>query len=375
MVGALVGALVAAFITYTVVRCRTPEPPQVPAYPAEDVVLLLDVLRCGAVIVGPHDEILAANAQAEPMGIVRGTRVAIPSLLELIRDTRRDQELSSVNLDLKRGRGKASLQLSARVQPLSGDRIFVVADDRAQLLRVRESSRDFMTNATHELKTPVGAIALLAEATEAAADDPEAVARFAGKIRWESRRLSDLVSQIITLSRLQGDSPLAAANRVEVSEFVSLAIDRCRRLAEARQVSLTSSLREDLWVMGDPAQLGTAVSNLVMNAISYSDTRARVVVSSRSVTEDDQCFVEIAVSDNGIGIAPEDQQRIFERFYRADHARSRETGGTGLGLSIVSEIAEGHGGTINVWSKLGNGSTFTLRLPAASPPSNDTEGK
>ncbi|WP_052462221.1 sensor histidine kinase [Nigerium massiliense] len=375
VVSALVGAVLAAAIVYMALRRRAEATPESPGHPAEDVRLLMDVLRPGAILVGPHDEILLANGASETMGMVRRTRVAIPALLELIRESRQDGELSSVNLDLKRGRGKPTLQLAARVQPLSDGRVFVVADDRAQLLRAQESSRDFMTNATHELKTPVGAIALLAEATEGAADDPEAVTRFAGKIRAETQRLTDLVSQIIMLSRLQGESPLASAQRIEVAEFVSLALDRCRQLAESRKVSLTQSLRDGLYVLGDRDQLSTAVANLIMNAISYSDERARVVVSSRTVVEDEQRFVDVAVSDNGIGIAAEDQQRIFERFFRADHARSRETGGTGLGLSIVSEIAEGHDGSIHLWSKLGSGSTFTLRLPAAEPPDDDLEGE
>ena len=373
LAGALLGVLLAALVTVGVLRRRAPEQPAVPGYPVTDMAQLVEALWCGAAVVGPHDEIVGANAAAERMGIVRGTRVGIPALLDLIRETRRDQEFSTVDLDLRRGRAAAALKLSARTVPLSAGRVFVVADDRAQMQRVRESSRDFMSNATHELKTPVGAISLLAEATEEAAGDPDAVTRFAGKIRSEAQRLTDLVSQIITLSKLQGESPLIAAGKVDVDEVVSLVIDRCRQIAEGRRVELTDSLAGGLWVRGDAEQLGTAVSNLVANALSYSDAGGRVVVSTRRATVDGEDYVNIAVSDNGIGIPEEDQRRIFERFFRADYARSRETCGPGLGLSIASEIAEGHGGTVTVWSRLGSGSTFTLRLPAAEAPGLDEE--
>lgn len=373
--GAVVGALVALLVLTLVRRRRTPPPPEVPDFPVADLVSILDAVRAGATLLGPHDDIVCANETAEKMGVVRGTRVVIPALLDLVRDVRRNGEMASVNLDLKKGRGRTATgaQLSVRVLPLSLGRVFVVADDRAQALRMRESSRNFMSNATHELKTPVGAISLLAEAAREAADDPEAVGRFTGKIMAESQRLTDLISQIITLSKLQGESPLAAAEPVEVNQFVSLALDRCRQLADARDVSLTSSLQEGLWVLGDPGQLVTAVSNLVTNGIAYSDARGRVVVSTRTSMVDGVEHVDVAVSDNGIGIAPEDQARIFERFYRADYARSRETGGTGLGLSIVSEVAEGHGGTVTVWSRLGSGSTFTLRLPSVAAPDTEPE--
>jgi two-component system sensor histidine kinase SenX3 len=274
--------------------------------------------------------------------------------------------MAAVNLDqTKAGRGLRSAQrLAIRVVRLDDGAVLVIGDDRGAALRVQASARDFMANATHELKTPVGAITLLAEAVEQAADDPDAVAHFSRKIQSESSRLSQLVTQIVQLSRLQGE-PVSNAELLYVDEIVGLALDRSRQLAEQRHVSLTRGGQGGLVVRGKREQLVTAVVNLVHNAITYSDEKARVVVTTREVEDGDDPKVAIAVTDNGIGIGTEDTKRIFERFYRVDYARSRQTGGTGLGLSIVAEIVEGHGGDVAVWSKLGSGSTFTVTLPAA----------
>ena len=237
---------------------------------------------------------------------------------------------------------------------------------------MQASARDFMANATHELKTPVGAITLLAEATEQAADDPEAVERFAGKIQREAARLTQLVTQIVQLSRVQG-TQLATVALVDIDDVVATALERSSELAEQRHVNLTTSGTKGLLVRGSRDQLITALVNLLHNAIHYSDIKARVVITTRLTPSPDGDRVTVAVSDNGIGIGEEDQLRIFERFYRVDFARSRQTGGTGLGLSIVSEIVEAHGGAISLWSRVGSGSTFTLELPAAPDLEEDEE--
>lgn len=375
LIGAIVGLLVGSVIVASIRRppgSDIPEPDAPP--PVEDFAQILQVLRSGAVIVGEHDEILASNRAAQSLGVVKGTRIAIPAVLELVRTVRADAEVASLNIDLKGQTGRPRVQLAVRVTPLSNGLTFVAADDRAPALRAAESTRDFVANATHELKTPIGAISLLGEALEEASDDPAAVMRFAGKIRAESERLSVLVSQIITLSKLQGQSAMRSTDAVEVDDVVEHSMSRCTAMAKSRSVDLHVNGEEGLWVTGDADQLSTAITNLIQNAIAYSNPRARVVVTKRHVVSGDDEMVEIAVSDNGIGISPEDQKRIFERFYRVDYARSRETGGTGLGLSIVTEIAEGHGGEVDVWSKPGQGSTFTLRLPAsAAEPDNQGE--
>lgn len=373
LLGALGGLLLGGLLVAIVIRSRVPEKPQPSDLPPVELGSIVEALRCGAVVVGHNDELVATNEPAHALGLVRGTRLGIPAVHDLVRQVRADGETVAVNLDQVRGRGRPALQLAVRVVPLSGGRTLVVGDDRAPALRVQASSRDFMANATHELKTPIGAISLLAEAVEGAADDPAAVVRFAGKIHTEADRLALLVSQFITLSRLQGLDPMNGASAVDVDVVVQRALDRCRHLATGHEVVLTSGGTPDLWVRGDAEQLEAAVTNLVQNAINYSARKGRVVVTTRREVDADGELTAIAVSDNGIGIAPEEQQRVFERFYRVDYARSRETGGTGLGLSIVKEIAEGHGGEVTVWSKPGSGSTFTLRLPAAEAP--DPEGE
>jgi two-component system sensor histidine kinase SenX3 len=223
--------------------------------------------------------------------------------------------------------------------------------------------RDFVANVSHELKTPVGALALLAETLLDAVDDPEASRRFAERIQHESQRLARLVKELLELSRLQGAEPLPAPLPVAVDRIVNEVIDRTRTAAAARRISIRVGVDRGLTVYGSEGQLVTAVANLVENAIAYSPEETWVRIAA-SVADG---VVAIEVADQGIGIDSPDLDRIFERFYRTDQARSRDTGGTGLGLAIVRHIAVNHGGRIDVESRVGSGSTFTLRLPASPP--------
>ncbi len=368
LLGVVVGALFGVVATYVLMRVRLAAPPPDPTPERQRV---LDALRAGAVLVGDVDQIIATNTVATDVGLVRADRIAIPALLDLVREVRRTGETATVNLDQTRS-GRAGQRLAVRVVKLDDGVVLVIADDRAAALRVEASARDFRANATHELKTPVGAITLLAEATEQAADDPEAVERFAGKIQREAARLTQLVTQIVQLSRVQG-TQLATVALVDIDDVVATALERSSELAEQRHVNLTTSGTKGLLVRGSRDQLITALVNLLHNAIHYSDIKARVVITTRLTPSPDGDRVTVAVSDNGIGIGEEDQLRIFERFYRVDFARSRQTGGTGLGLSIVSEIVEAHGGAISLWSRVGSGSTFTLELPAAPDLEEDEE--
>jgi two-component system sensor histidine kinase SenX3 len=236
----------------------------------------------------------------------------------------------------------------------------VLAEDQTESRRVEEVRRDFVANTSHELKTPVGALALLAETVEDAADDPEAVRRFAGRMRHEAARLTNLVQDLITLSRIQAAEPVPDPTPVNLDAVVAEALDRCRMKASARGIELAASGPHGAYVLGDEDLLITALRNLLDNAVAYSPERTRVVVTTRVPGDD---AVEISVADQGIGIPAMDLERIFERFYRVDPARSRATGGTGLGLAIVKHVTAAHGGTVLVWSKEGAGSTFTLRLP------------
>jgi two-component system sensor histidine kinase SenX3 len=237
--------------------------------------------------------------------------------------------------------------------------VLALVEDRTRERRVEAVRRDFVANVSHELKTPVGAIRLLAEAVHDAAEDPEAIKRFSNRMLTESDRLSRLVQQVIELSRLQGDEPLEQPMPVELDEVIKVAVDTSAIDADSKRISIVTGGTPQLQVFGSEEQVTAAVANLVANAVSYSDCDATVLVSTKA----DDDMVEISVVDQGIGIPTQEIDRIFERFYRVDPARHRSTGGTGLGLSIVKHVAATHGGEVRVWSVEGQGSTFTLTLP------------
>ena len=242
------------------------------------------------------------------------------------------------------------------------DHNFVVlfADDDSEQVRMEATRRDFVANVSHELKTPVGAMGLLAEALLESADDPESVRHFGERVLSESVRLGKMVTELIALSRLQGAEKLPDLGAVSVDEVVDEALQRCKISAEAAGIAVTTDHNSGYEVLGDRALLVTALSNLVQNAIAYSPKGTPVSVS-RSIRGDN---VAISVTDRGEGIAKADQERVFERFFRVDKARARATGGTGLGLAIVKHVAANHNGSIDLWSKPGTGSTFTLQIPA-----------
>ena len=330
---------------------------------------VLAVLRSMSIVVDADDNVLHASTLAHAYGIIRGDRVASAEILALVRRVRRDGEIRETDLDLPRGRGRrgalgrAGIAVTLRVAPLEGDLVLVLVEDRTEARRVEAVRRDFVANVSHELKTPVGALALLAEAVLGAAEEPAAVRRFAGRMQHESARLTALVQDLIDLSRIQDDHPLEESRPVAVDEILEQAIDRCRLQAAAKRIDLVTGGERGLDVLGDASLLVTALGNLVDNAVKYSPEDTRVAIGVRS----NEATVEISVTDQGIGIPGRDLERIFERFYRVDPARSRATGGTGLGLAIVKHTAAKHGGDVSVWSSEGAGSTFTLRLPAAEP--------
>ncbi|RMB62488.1 sensor histidine kinase [Tessaracoccus antarcticus] len=344
--------------------------PRAGSIASTDMSRVVGALRAGTMLVGSHDEVLTTNQTALAMGLARGTRVGFPELLELVRRARISGEIFRGHIEREREPGSEAVQLTGRVVPLEDGVVLVITEDESATQRVEAVRRDFVANVSHELKTPVGAIGILAEAVEAASDDPEAVSRFASRLQVESARLAELVGQIIELSRLQAADPSLTLDVVDIEDVIDEALGRSREAAHKRSVVLTRTQAQPAQVLGDQWQLTDAVANLVQNAISYSGHQARVSVSVSSVTTGDDEFVDIKVSDNGIGIAPDEQERIFERFYRVDYGRSRESGGTGLGLAIVRHIASSHGGTISVWSRPRQGSTFTLRLPSHTKEGN-----
>ena len=334
---------------------------------------VLTLIPSGVVMVGPHDEILVANEQALTLNLARGNRLGFPELLELVRSVRASGEPYRGPVTRAMLPGSDPVEIQARLAPFDDDRVLVLADDESSQRRVDAVRRDFVANISHELKTPIGAVSVLSEAVEAAYDDPEAVKKFATRLQMETARLAELINQIIDLSRLQSEDPMLASEVVDINDVVTEAVSRSRERANQREVSLIVARTAEAFVLGDQWQLTDAVTNLVQNAISYSGERARVTISVMCVGIDSDPQVEIKVSDNGIGIRPEDQERVFERFYRVDYGRSRESGGTGLGLSIVRHIAGAHGGSIRLWSRPGQGSTFTLSLPTYLGPRPDAE--
>lgn len=331
----------------------------------EGLVRVLAVLRSAAVVLDDEDNVLRASPPAYALGVVRDGRVVHPAIRDLVAAVRRDGVIRDEELELPRGPvGPGMVMLQVRVAQVGPGHLLVLAEDRTQARRLEAIRRDFVVNVSHELKTPIGALVLLAETVQDAADDAEAVRRFAGRIQREATRLSALVHEIIELSRLQVADALEQVRTVDVDAVVAEAVDRASTAASAKQVTLDPGEPSGTRVFGDHGLLVTAVRNLLDNAVVYSEAGTRVGIGVRAT---DDGLVEIAVVDQGIGIATEEQERVFERFYRVDPARSRDTGGTGLGLSIVKHVAADHGGEVTVWSRPGKGSTFTLRLPAAAP--------
>jgi two-component system sensor histidine kinase SenX3 len=307
--------------------------------------------RCGDVVL--H------NARAAELGVVRSgqadarARAACLGVLQT-------GAPSAVDLSPLDRRGRQPAAVLANVRPLGDGFTMVEAADTSDAVRLEATRRDFVANVSHELKTPVGAMGLLAEAVLDAADDPVEVRRFSTKILNEATRLGNLVTELIALSRLTGAERLPELSVVDLDEVVREALARARLSAEAANIEIIVDAPTGLEVEGDMTLLVTALSNLVENAVAYSPPNASVSVSRRLVG----ATAEIAVTDRGIGIAPEYQQRVFERFFRVDPARSRATGGTGLGLAIVKHVLANHGGEVALWSSPGTGSTFTMRLPA-----------
>lgn len=312
------------------------------------------------VVVDGVDGVVQASSGAYALGLVRGHSILLPEMAQMVREVRQKGVIMEGEVEVRRSaQTQEALIIDFRVAPLGDELIVVLADDRTEIVRAQRVRTDFVANVSHELKTPVGAIGLMAEAIETAADDPQAVLYFSGKLKQESKRLGALVQDVIELSRLQSTDLVLSATLLDLTQVAQEALERSRLVAEDKRIQLTLEGELERPVHGDRDLLGTAIHNLIENAIRYSPEDTRVQVSLDQLG--DQARLE--VRDQGPGIPPEDLDRIFERFYRVDPARSRQTGGTGLGLSIVRHILAQHGGQVLVESQLGAGSCFTLLLP------------
>ncbi|GFG52628.1 two-component sensor histidine kinase [Mycolicibacterium agri] len=327
----------------------------------------------GIVVVDTYRDVVYSNDRARELGLVRD-RLLDDRAWEAAQRTLKTGEDSEVDLSPRdrMHRGRSGLSVRGHVRLLTEeDRRFAVVyvDDQSEHARMEATRRDFVANVSHELKTPVGAMGVLAEALLASADDPDTVRRFAGKMVAESNRLANMVGELIELSRLQGAEPLPDLEAVDVDTVVAEALSRYKVAAETANIEITTDQPTGFKVLGDQPLLVTALANLVSNAIAYSPNGSPVSISRRRKGD----YIEIAVTDRGIGIAPADQERVFERFFRVDKARSRATGGTGLGLAIVKHVAANHNGSIRLWSQPGTGSTFTLSIPAYPDHANESD--
>ncbi|MCW2498982.1 MAG: sensor signal transduction histidine kinase [Frankiales bacterium] len=364
---AVAGACLGGALMVGLRRPRDPARPVGASGPTASAVL--EALPVAVLVVDVAEEVLLGNRVARELGLVQdGVLAALPQLRKLVRDTRvhgkpHDAELASPLI--RPGRPPAVFR--ARLAPVGDGTVAVLLEDVTDARRLENVRRDFVANVSHELKTPAAALGLLSEALQDAADDPGAVRRFAARTQRESARLGSLVQDLVALSRLEGAERQPEPELVRLDRALAEAVDRVRTSAQARGIAVVRSGDHGTQVRGSEAQLTTALGNLLENAVNYSPDGARVVIGARTVQDMDGPVVEVNVVDEGIGIAEKDVERVFERFYRADPARSRATGGTGLGLAIVKHVATNHGGTVAVRSTEGYGSTFTLRIPAALP--------
>lgn len=367
---------------------------------------LMQLIPGATIVIGPSNEVLHAGSIAKAWGICDNKTITNTQLLELIVRQKENETFSEgvVQSELVEisqsmvgltdnadsddanellgnpasglGVGKIGTTsglgryYSVHISPFGDEYLFIFAQDVTAVHKAEQQRRDFTDSVSHEIKTPIGAIAILSETLSDSADDPEAVAYFAPKLRKESKRLSNLVNDVITLSKLDDVAVSRQFRRFDLRTVITDTIESCGDLAASANMELRTlcwvegnirqlSEVENVLVWGSRAEIGTALRNLVENAIRYSESVEPISI----IIEVSRYLAEITVSDRGIGLSPADQNRVFERFYRVDSARSRQKGGTGLGISIVKHIVTQHGGRVSVKSTPGEGASFTITLP------------
>ncbi|GAB2815305.1 ATP-binding protein [Alpinimonas psychrophila] len=361
-VGAIAGAAISSLVfaaarqQQTAAKLSSWEVPQ-------GVTSLMELLEVPAIIVDPSHNVMTASPLGYSLGFISQGRLVTPELVQMVDNLRDRSDSLTGEFEVARGPfGDASLSIFARASHYGIRFTLLLISDKTEFRRLDEVRRDFVANISHELKTPIGAVGLLAEAIEQAADDPKMVKHFADRLQTEGRRLAGITREIIELSRLQAEGALTSFEKVSIDDIISQAVDRNRVVATTKNVDVTVGGESRTFVYGDAGSLIVAVDNLISNALQYSPNNSRIGIG---VTRQRDC-IDIAVTDQGIGMTPDEAARVFERFYRTDQARSRTTGGTGLGLSIVKHTIQNHGGEVRVWSRPDNGSTFTIRLPEAT---------
>jgi len=335
-----------------------------PKKAAAQAVAFLEVLEAAGVVLNASNEVVSQSSRAEEMGLSEYEKLTNSELQDLVNNARSSKSAQSAEVYFQKNFRAAKQYLSARATMLSEDLIILMVEDRTEAKRLEDVRHDFVENISHELKTPISAISLLAEALQLAIDDPEQVKKFAGNLQREAKRLGGLVNRIIELSRIQSGDLSGEVKVFSLGDVIAEAVDANLFLADRNSVKLSFDVAPDVYILGDSELIGMAIKNLVENAILYSEANSQVGVGL-SIDGD---FAEVKVTDNGIGIPVDQQERIFERFYRVDPSRSRDTGGTGLGLAIVKHAAINHAGEVSVFSRVGLGSTFTLKLPIYKQP-------
>ncbi len=354
----------------------------------------VEVMPYALIVADSVGAVAYASKGADPLNLVRNGRLVAEDIGEVLALVVADGQVRERELKVtlprpdrrQDGRGVRAgeavptdtLYLRVRIGAIADDLFAIFLRDMSEQRRFEAMRRDFITNVSHELKTPSGAISLLAETITDAADDPDAVRYFAGRITKESQRLAELVHKLIELQRAQDAPAMSDAKPMSVVAMTRESIAANEVQADAKRIGIVLSLNgrvipvevpegepetldDDVLVRVGREPFTTAVKNLVENAIHYSPAHTTVSVGIGVVGD----RVRIRVVDQGIGIPKESLGRIFERFYRVDPARSRETGGSGLGLAITKHCVQECGGTISVWSREGEGSTFTIELPVA----------
>lgn len=352
----------------------------------------VEVMPYALIVADSAGAVAYASKGADPLNLVRNGRLVAEDIGEVLALVVADGQVRERELKVtlprpdrrQDGRGVRAgeavptdtLYLRVRIGAIADDLFAIFLRDMSEQRRFEAMRRDFITNVSHELKTPSGAISLLAETITDAADDPDAVRYFAGRITKESQRLAELVHKLIELQRAQDAPAMSDAKPMSVVAMTRESIAANEVQADAKRIGIVLSLNgrvipvevpegepetldDDVLVRVGREPFTTAVKNLVENAIHYSPAHTTVSVGVGVVGD----RVRIRVVDQGIGIPKESLGRIFERFYRVDPARSRETGGSGLGLAITKHCVQECGGTISVWSREGEGSTFTIELP------------
>lgn len=318
----------------------------------------LDTLTVGVVVASENGTIVFRNVMARGLTGAVHSDVLVDEAVDVHLRGALDGDSRRQVLDLF---GPPRKVVAVSAMPLSTGGAVAMVEDITERSLIDAVRTDFVANISHELKTPVGALAVLAEALSAE-DDLDVIHRLSGKMVDEALRVGRTIDDLLELSRIELGGE-AVKEAVGVSRVIFDAVDHARPLSESRSIEIALGETSDrMRVLGDCRQLVSALGNLVENAVKYSERGSRVEVSARS----DGQWVEFEVRDYGLGIPARDLDRIFERFYRVDRARSRETGGTGLGLAIVRHVATNHGGEVSVSSVEGEGSTFILRVPVAS---------